>query len=308
MRAALLTPMSTGGRCVGVLALVNAESGRSFRGEDVALAGELARRAATGVENARLYAERSSIARTLQESLLPAKLPAVPGWSAASLYRPAGDENWVGGDFYEAVPIGDDWMLVVGDVTGRGAAAAALTALMRHTLRTAATLSGSPEQGLEKLNRDLVARPELSLCTAVCVVLRERDGQAQADIICAGHPPPLLVRDGRADQVGRYGTMLGAFADEHWEPLTLAIQPGDVLVLFSDGVLDATGADGRFGAERLRQAIAPARGARDAVARIEAALARFEVGDQADDTAVLAVERTGDRTALAPPLQHESPA
>jgi serine phosphatase RsbU (regulator of sigma subunit) len=259
---------------------------------------ELARRVATGLENQRLYSERSSIARVLQASLLPAELPALPGWGAASLYRPAGNENWVGGDFYEAFPIGDAWMMVVGDVTGRGAEAAALTALMRHTLRTAATMSGSPEQGLEKLNRDLVARPELSLCTAVCVVLREAGGEARADIICAGHPPPLRVRDGAAEYVGRYGPMLGAFGDERWEPSTIPIQPGDVLVLYSDGVVDAAGAEDRFGGERLQQAVAPARGARDAVARIEASLARFEVGEQADDTAVLAVERIGDRARL----------
>ena len=135
-------------------------------------------------------------------------------------------------------------MLVVGDVTGRGAPAAALTALMRHTLRTAATLTGSAAEALAKLNRDLIVRPETSLCTAVCLVLRELDDGAEADVICAGHPLPVLVRDGAAEHVGRFGPMLGAFEDEVWEPRTMAVRPHDVLVLYSDGVLDAVGARG----------------------------------------------------------------
>jgi serine phosphatase RsbU (regulator of sigma subunit) len=293
MRAALVVPMTSGGRAIGALSLVSAESGRSFSEEDVALASELARRAATAVENTRLYTERSNIARTLQTSLLPDALPHLPGWRTATLYRPAGDENQVGGDFYEAVRLEGEWMLVVGDVTGRGAPAAALTALMRHTLRTAATLTASATRALDKLNADLIARPQLSLCTAVCLLLRERDGDTQADILCAGHPPPILVRGGTAEEVGRFGPMLGAYADARWEPLSLSVRPSDVLVLYSDGLLDATGPEDRFGPERLLQALTGARGADDAMARIKRALAEFQVGAQADDTAVVAVERIG---------------
>jgi serine phosphatase RsbU (regulator of sigma subunit) len=308
MRAALVVPMRTAERTIGVLSLVDAESGRTFGEDDVTLAMELGRRAATALENQRLYAERSSIARTLQASLLPEALPELPGWRAASLYRPAGDENWVGGDFYEAFPVGADWMLVVGDVTGRGAPAAALTALMRHTLRTAATLTGSAIQALEKLNRDLTARPEVSLCTAVCLVLREVEDGPEADVTCAGHPLPVLVRDGSAEYVGRFGPMLGAFDDEGWEAHTLAVHPSDVLVLYSDGVLDAVGVADRFGPERLLETLSGATGAADAVARIERALSGFEVGAQADDTAILAVERIGARQAQESPLERESPA
>jgi serine phosphatase RsbU (regulator of sigma subunit)/PAS domain-containing protein len=292
MRAALLVPMTTGGRSLGVLSLVSAESGRSFSEDDIALAGELARRAATAVENSRLYTERSSIARILQASLLPDELPQLPGWRSAALYRPAGEENSVGGDFYEAFAIEAGWMFVLGDVTGRGAQAAALTALMRHTLRTAATMTGSPARALAKLNRELGANPEMSLCTAVCLVLREAEGEAaRADIVCAGHPLPLLVRGGAPEHVGRFGPILGAYDAETWEPVTIDIRDGDVLVLYSDGVLDTVGAHDRFGPERLKGALAGASGARDAVARIDAALAAFQVGRQADDTAVVAVER-----------------
>ena len=292
VRAGLAVPMATRGTTVGVLTLVSAESGRSFGEEDVGLASELARQAATAVENARLYTERSRIARTLQESLLPDELPALPGFRTASLYRPAGDEDRVGGDFYEAFALGDDaWTLVVGDVTGRGADAAALTGLMRHTLRAIAIFTGSAVRALDQLNQELRARPRTSLCTAVCVVLRDVAGATQADIICAGHPLPILVRDGVATYVGEFGPMLGAFSDERWQPLTIALRSGDILVLYSDGVLDAAGAEDRFGPERLQTVLAPAVSAADAVARVEQALADFEVGPQADDTAVLTVER-----------------
>lgn len=300
MRAALVAPMTIAGRSIGVLSLVSAESGRSFGEEDILLAGELARRAATAVENARLYTERSSIAQTLQTSLLPDDLPVLDGWRTSVLYRPAGDENQVGGDFYEAISLDGAWMLVVGDVTGRGAPAAALTALMRHTLRTAATLTGSAPQALEKLNRDLVARPHISLCTAVCLVLRDLGHHTQAEIICAGHPPPILIRAGVAEPVGECGPMLGAYPDERWDPLTMTVGPGDVLVLYSDGLLDAAGADDRFGAERLRRTLTGATSASDAVDRLQQALSRFQVGGQADDTAILAVERVD--VPIAPPL------
>ena len=300
MRAGLAVPMSTPSGTVGVLTLVSAESGRSFAQEDVVLACELARRAATAVENARTYTERSRIASTLQDSLVPEPLPALPGWRTASLYRPAGDENRVGGDFLDGFMLDEHtWMVVMGDVTGRGAPAAALTALMRHTLRAIATDTGSPIHALEKLNRDLLARAKSSLCTAACAVLREVEGEAQAGIICAGHPLPLRVRGGDAEYVGEFGPMLGAFEEETWEPATLPLRPGDILVLYSDGVLDATGPEDRFGPDRLQRALTGAESAHDAVARIRRALGDFEVGMQADDTAVLSVEWLGVPYAAA---------
>jgi PAS domain S-box-containing protein len=293
MRAALAVPMSAAGKTVGVLSLISAESGRRFSVANVTLAEELARRAGTAVENARLYTERSHIARTLQTELLPGRLPEMPGWQVATLYRPAGDENWVGGDFYDAIEVGGGWLAVVGDVAGRGAEAAALTGLARHTLRTAARLLEDPLDAIGTLNAELRMREQMALCSVAAVLLREHDGQATAQIICAGHPLPLLVRDGQAWAVGAFSPMLGAYPVKHWSRTTIELDPGDVLVLYTDGVFDAVGKDGRFGEDRLQQTVAAAGDATDAVARIDAALSDFEVGDQADDTAVLAVERVG---------------
>ncbi|HEX4363997.1 MAG TPA: SpoIIE family protein phosphatase [Solirubrobacteraceae bacterium] len=293
MRAALIVPMTAGGgTIVGALTLISAESGRQFGEADVALAEELARRAGTAVENARLYTERSGIARTLQTSLLPGRLPRMPGWATATLYRPAGDENWVGGDFYDAFEVRGGWLAIVGDVAGQGAAAAALTGLARHTLRTAAALLDDPLDALRTLNDELLARDEMALCSVAAVLLRDGEaGAAVADVICAGHPQPLLVRAGGVRGVGTFSPMLGAYKIGAWERSRVVLEPGDLLVLFTDGVFDSVGEDERFGEERLAQTVAGATEAADAVARIDAALSAFAVGPQADDTAVLAVER-----------------
>jgi PAS domain S-box-containing protein len=292
MRSAMIVPMIAGGTTIGTIALVTAESGRSFTTADLELAEELGRRAGTAIENARLYRERSQIARTLQSSLLPAELPAIPGFELASLYRPAGAENWVGGDFYDAVRTETGWMLTVGDVAGHGAEAAALTAQARHTLRTGARLLGDPVAAIRELNESLAAADRLAVCTVVCVLLEERAAGARATIVCAGHPLPLLLRDGRVTPVGRWGTMVGAWRDSTWVPDVVELAPRDQLVLYTDGVTDARGADGRFGEARLREALEGAGGSQDAVRRIEAALDAFETGAQADDTAVVVLARS----------------
>jgi PAS domain S-box-containing protein len=292
MSAGLVVPMSTGANVVGTLTLVSAESGRRFDEADVMLAEEIARRAGIAVENARLYTERSNIARTLQTSLLPDKLPHMPGWTAAELYRPAGEENWVGGDFYDAFAVRGGWLAIVGDVAGRGAAAAALTGLARYTLRTAGTLLDDPLEAVRTLNDELVARGGMSMCSVAALLLCEdEDGRATASIICAGHPLPLLVRRGKVRPVGTFSPMLGAYRIDSWERSACPLEPGDLLVLFTDGVFDTVGDGERFGEERLARTLEGVTEAAEAVDRINAALAAFEVGEQADDTAILAVQR-----------------
>jgi PAS domain S-box-containing protein len=291
MRSAVVVPMRAGRKVIGAISLVAAESPRRFSTGDVELAEELGRRAGWAVAHTRLYTERSRIAHTLQEGLLPGNLPQMPGWSLAKLYRPAGEENWVGGDFYDALEVHGGWLALVGDVAGRGAEAAALTGLARHTLRTAARLLDDPLEAVGTLNAELRTREQMALCSVAAVVLREDGGRATAEVICAGHPLPLLVRDRAVRPVGRFSPMLGAYPVRDWSRTTVEIEPGDVLVLYTDGVFDAVGADGRFGEERLQRTVEGAVDARDAVTRIDAALTAFEVGEQADDTAVLAVER-----------------
>jgi serine phosphatase RsbU (regulator of sigma subunit) len=209
----------------------------------------------------------------------------------ASMYRPAGEENFVGGDFYDAFAAGDGWMLVVGDITGRGAEAAALTAQARHTLRTAGALLADPVRAVEVLNQALTGRADLSICTVALVYLREGPDATRASVVAAGHPRPLLLREGRVTEVRAWGPMVGAWRDGAWRAETIELAPGDVLVLYTDGVTDAHGDGGRFGEDRLLETLRGATGAEAAVAAVRGALLAFERGPQADDTAMVAVQR-----------------
>jgi PAS domain S-box-containing protein len=276
---------------IGALFLAMTESERTFDESDLSLARELGRRAAIAVENARLYTERSLIATTLQRSLLPPELPDIPGFRLAGLYVAAGEQNEVGGDFYDAFEVQGGWMVVVGDVAGRGAEAAALTSLSRYTLRTAGKLLGDPVATLEQLNEALRERPGLSLVSVCCAVLRETGGVARAEVVLAGHPPALHIRDGRAEPVGVFAPFLGAYEHGDWTPVTVPMEPGEELVLYTDGVTDTVGEEERFGESRLVATLNGATGAGDAVGRIEGAVRDFARGTQADDIAVIAVER-----------------
>lgn len=196
------------------------------------------------------------------------------------------------------IPAG--WVVLVGDVTGRGAEAAALTSLARYTMRTAARLLDDPLAALEQLNTELWERAEPSVVTIACALLYEIADGVGANVILAGHPPPYHLVGGVPRQVGHFAEPLGAFEIGGWRAETLAIEPGDQLVLYTDGVIDTVGETGRFGEERLGDALAGAAGAPDAVQRIDRAIRGFAEGPQADDTAVLAVERgPSARRALA---------
>ena len=149
MRSAIVVPMTTRGRTLGALTWVNGRSGRRFDEQDVELAQELARRCATAIDNARLYSDRAYIARTLQQSLLPVELPDIPGIETAARFRPTGEGNEVGGDFYDVFETGNrGWTVVMGDVCGKGPDAAAVTALARYTLRAAAMRERLPSRSL----------------------------------------------------------------------------------------------------------------------------------------------------------------
>ncbi len=290
MRSVLIVPMRAGSRVLGAMTLVSAESARTLDEIDLALAEQTAARAAVAIENSRLYSQRSTIARTLQQSLLPDQLPEIPGYELASLYLPAIETSMVGGDFYEIWPVGDAWMVLIGDVTGKGIEAAALTALVRHTVRTASEFRSSPAELLTFLDRTLKQRPELSVCTALC--LRLQDDSALLAV--AGHPLPLYLHDGEIRELGVHGPLLGAFVDAEWVDHALVLEPDSTLLGYTDGVTDALGADGeRFGLQRLRKVLAELSGARapELLSGLAARLAEFQIGAQTDDTAAIALRR-----------------
>lgn len=299
-RSIMIVPMVVGDELIGTMQLATTtESGRMLGGPaDLELAEELARRAAIAVEHARVHAARTHIATTLQRSLLPPRLPVIPGLTIAARFRAAGTASEVGGDFYDLFEGRDRWMVLMGDVTGKGPGAAAITSLARYTMRTVAQYEDDPTVMLGRLNATLGSDPERrQICTAVCVEVRPPgagEEGAGLRIVCAGHPSPLLVAaDGSVGPVGRPGTLLGAFPEGRWTVTDLALGPDDALVLYTDGVTDTRGADGvRFGSERLEQtlrAIGPA-DAETIAGGIERALREF--GEQRDDVAVLVLRGT----------------
>ena len=288
--AELAVPLVAGGEPLGTLSLVRTDAVRRFTDADRRLAEQLGHRAGSAVLNARLSLERAEIARELQQGLLPPRLPDIPGLDVATLYRPAGELNEVGGDFYDAFPTPAGWMVVVGDVAGQGARAAALTGLARFTLRSIGQLTGDPMAAAEQLNRTLRDQPELSLCTAVCVLLRDGPDGLEATTVSMGHPLPALLRDGVAVGLGAPGTLGGAFDDATWTATRVALAPGDALVLYTDGVFDTVGRDGRLGEEELLARLGQSpRGAAAVVAHVDALLQAFQSGPQADDTALVAL-------------------
>jgi PAS domain S-box-containing protein len=291
MRAAMIVPMRTPERTIGAITLVSSESERTFCPDDLAFAEDLARRAAVAVENSRLYTERAHAARTLQESLLPQRLLDPPGWRTAARYRAGEEGSEVGGDFYDLCPVDRGWMAVIGDVTGKGVGAAALTALARHTMVTAALFDPRPSAVLSLLNRVLRRQVQLSLLTAACVRLEVVGGAIRATVGAAGHPLPLRVRAGEVVEIGRHDPLVGAFDGERWHDSVAFLEPGDTLLLYTDGVTDTRGADRRFGEERLHSVVAAGSAEPEAlVTRIETGLRDFQHGHLSDDTALMALQ------------------
>lgn len=291
MGSMMVLPMRLAGTVIGTLNFVNDRDRRPFDDFDVRLGRRIAERATVAIENARLATERSEIAETLQHGLLPPPIPSIPGWSVAALYRPAGAENEVGGDFYEVFPFPGGWMVAVGDVTGRGARAAAVTSMARHTLRTATGLTGDPVVALAALNRALLGRSDMALCSVVLVALPSAPEMSTVEMAAAGHPAPILLRDGGAEEADCEGPVLGAFSDASWTPGTAEVRPGDLLIAYTDGVTEAGSGTDRFGEERLREELAGTVTPAAAVSRVEEALERFTSGELDDDAAVVAVMR-----------------
>jgi PAS domain S-box-containing protein len=290
LRSGLVVPMKLGERTLGALTLVSSESGRALDEFDLQLAEQVAARAAVAIENSRLYSQRSSIARTLQQSLLPEQLPEVPGYGLASVYLPAMKGSLVGGDFYDVWPVGESWMLIIGDVTGKGVEAAALTAVVRHTMRAASDFLCSPAELLAQVDRTLKQRPTLSVCTALCLRL-EGD---QATLAVGGHPLPLYLTGRRVTKVGEHGPLLGAFAEAVWHDVTIELETGSTLLAYTDGITDAVDEGRRrFGLDRLCDALRDLAGrpAAEIVESLTGALDAFQTGAHADDTAAIVVQR-----------------
>ncbi|MFF0482901.1 SpoIIE family protein phosphatase [Streptomyces sp. NPDC004435] len=297
----LCVPLLDRGTAFGTVTLLSTEE-EPFDGHRVALAEELARRAASAARNARQYTHRVTLARDLQAGLLMPELPDVPGADVATSYHPAGEGLDIGGDFYDVFPLGDDrWAFLLGDVCGRGAIAATTTALVRHTARAVAPLLPGPEDVVAAVNRALVNRPGshgTGFVTLVYGTLTPTGSGLDVELVRAGHTLPLHL-DARhtTHPVDAPGSLLGISAATDVVSRTLHLDPHESLLLYTDGITEARdGAGEQFGEDRLAEAVAgtpPGPSAQTLIDALTRAVRAFTGGlDIDDDRAVLVLTAT----------------
>jgi anti-anti-sigma factor len=247
--------------------------------------------AAVTSERRRAEEAERDIAETLQRSLLPDAAPSVAGWEIATLYRPSGAaEVEVGGDFYDFFATPNGWIVIIGDVAGKGVRAAAMAGLVRHGARFVSQSESGPAAILARLDAALRQQPAVSLCSAVCIGVRSD----HLLVSSAGHPGPVVVRrDGRVREIAGAGPLLGVASAGSWPERTVRVGPHETVLLYTDGVTDTRGKTERFGEQRLKELlIEHADQAPDALlAELESALDQFQLGSQSDDTAALALRR-----------------
>jgi serine phosphatase RsbU (regulator of sigma subunit) len=279
---------------VGAISMVSGDDSRRFREADKLLAEELAGRCGLALDNARLFRERSRIARTLQESLLPPMLPELPGLDLAARFRAAGEGLEVGGDFYDLFETGDSgWAVAIGDVCGKGSEAAAITALARYTVRAAAMRQDGPSQILGLLNEALLRqRTDRRFCTVLYGRLEANGTGHYFEFASGGHPLPLVLRAQNSGEVGTPGTLLGIVPDPDLEDSRVRIGPGEALVLYTDGVTDSAAPERIWSAGELAEAVGPPAALdADSIAErvMQAALSEAR-GEPRDDIAILVLK------------------
>ena len=282
-------PLRSPTEIIGVLALGTIrESGRRLDDDDLAIAEELARRAAVAVEHARLYAAQRDVAETLQHSLLPEELPAVPGLATAARYSPGGPGVEIGGDWYDVLSFGDGTIgLVMGDVVGRGVPAASLMGQIRNALRAYAREDSEPQALLQRLNgavNDLA--PASAMATLLFGVYDLET--STLTLASAGHPPPLVCSNGEAHFIdGAVGPPLGAVRTPTYKSVTTKIEPGATLVMYTDGLVEDRTTPLGEGLELMRQLLASGPTELEALCDHVMRSALNGRTDGADDAAVL---------------------
>jgi serine phosphatase RsbU (regulator of sigma subunit) len=288
LRSGMSCALTVRDRVLGVISWVTGEGGRRFGPADLEFGEEIARRAAIAIDNAQLHSQVRDTALELQQAVLPSTLPQPDGWTVAVRYLPAG-RTAAGGDFYGLVPLEQGrFALFVGDVMGRGVAAAAVMAQMRSTVRALAALDHRPDAVMANLDRVFDVLQVDQLVTAAYAVV---DGDGGVEVVSAGHPPAAVVRaDGSVEVLRPQATfLLGAGGGERSTQVT-SVPPGDVLVLYTDGLTERPGEDADVGTARLAAALRDLRGD-DLDGWIDRVVEAVRDPRRDDDVAVLLLRR-----------------
>jgi PAS domain S-box-containing protein len=291
----LAVPLSDGENRYGVLTVARRGSEGHFTVADLALVTELGEQMALAIRVARAFRRRADTADALHASLLPRKMPEIPGVEIAATYIAAAEDPEVGGDFYDAYRTPDGWGLAVGDVCGKGDEAAAVAAATRHAIRVLAHRSADPGEVLAGVNEILLAE-ELTLdggfVTANIAHLSWPDGKLRVVLASAGHPGAVLLRaDGGVRMLSGGGLPLGLFPDAEPATQVLGMDAGDLLFLYTDGVAQARGRDNSYFADRLADELTGLAGRPpdQLVASMRQAMYEFSEGNLIDDVTMLAV-------------------
>jgi len=290
--SAIGVPLLAEGSITGVIA-VYVEAPRRFADEDLVLLGLAAERVALAIDHARVYEREHHIAETLQRSLLPERLPQLPGLAVAARYQPAATEAEVGGDWYDVIPIpGGAVGLVMGDVAGKGLAAASMVGRLRSAVRAYALEGHDPAAVVEQLNRLVWTELEESqMATLLYVVVDPADGEVRW--VNAGHLPPMLVVDDQLPHFleGSRSVPLGVLPFPSFEQVSVPMEPGGTVFLYTDGLVERPGEHLDEGLARLADLVR--QGPADPESMCEHLLERLvpEAG-ASDDVALLALQST----------------
>jgi serine phosphatase RsbU (regulator of sigma subunit)/PAS domain-containing protein len=290
----LVVPITDGTTGYGTLTLARQASQGAFEIADLGLAEDLGGHLASAIRVDRMFRRRSEQAEALQASLLPARLPTVPGLEFAAAYIGATQSQETSGDFYDVFRAKDCWAIAIGDVCGKGQDAAAMTAAARHAIRALAHVRKTPWDVLAAANQVLLAGDyDERFVTVKLAFLAWSGRRLRVRLGGSGHPGPAVVRaDGRVEILDGDGLPLGLFEDAEPNRADLELREGDLLFFYTDGVTDARGADQGYFEDRLADSLAAAAGrsAAETVRAVQELVTEFSRGELRDDVTILAMK------------------
>jgi sigma-B regulation protein RsbU (phosphoserine phosphatase) len=268
-----------------------------FYGRDVGVGTDqiealsvLAAHSGMAIENAQRFERQRRVSRSLQQGLLLTDMPEIESCEIATIYEPASGEADIGGDFFDVFDLpGGRFGMVVGDVSGKGAEAAAQTAMAKYMLRAFALRSPNPASVLYHLNNALSSGLVDDRFATMLYAVFEPD-EYRCTLANGGHPAPLWFHRGRCEieAINVPGSLVGAFPDQQFEQTVFTMAPGDILLAYTDGLIDVRSGSEHYGTERVEESMARHTPApvEDLIARMQADALEF--GHPTDDTVMFA--------------------
>jgi len=288
LRSLLAVPLLARGKSIGVL-MVFAESESAFTTDELDLLRTFASQAALAIDTAEMYSREHHVASVLRESILPSRLPHIPGIGVGSVYLPASEDAEIGGDYYDLfVSPNGRVVITIGDVCGKGVVAATRTSMLKYSIRGMVAAGLEPGRIIAELNAMLVESGDpTSIVTLWIGFLDITEGTLR--YANGGHPPGLLMdpTTQKIERLSTTGALLGAVEGAWWTEHTTSMVPGATLLLYTDGVTEARVGPRFFGEGRVRRSLRQGGSAPQVAERLLASVRRFTSGDLRDDAAIL---------------------